>query len=202
MAQETPLYKKNPNYEIQIGFFDIYQHTKTDIVMLGNSITHGVNWSELLNRCNISEQGIPSDNLEGYLNRMIYVTRLNPKLCFIMGGINDIYAGLTVENTFETYKKVITDLRSNQIIPIIQSTLYVSPKWHDANIKNPEVTRLNELLKSYASEQKIEFIDLNAKLSVNNTLINDYTIDGVHLNARAYKIWGMELEKILNKYHL
>lgn len=202
MAQDTLVFKKNPNYDLQIGFYDIYKVEQADIVMLGNSITHGVNWNELLNRKSISEQGITSDILEGYLNRLNYVIKLKPKVCFVMGGINDIYSGYSAEQVFDNYKKVITTLKNNNIIPVIQSTLYVSPKWHSSEIKNPEVMKLNILLRGLATEQKLDFIDLNRKLAVNRTLLNDYTIDGVHLNAKAYKIWGIEVEKILNKYHL
>jgi len=201
-AQDSLVFKKNPHYDLQIGFFNIYKLNPVDIVMLGNSITHGVNWNELLNRKNIAEQGITSDILEGYLYRINYVTRLNPKVCFIEGGINDIYSGISVEQIFENYKKIIDRLKMNKIIPVIQSTIFVSPKWHSSELKNPEVKKLNTLLKSYANEQNLEFIDLNKKLSVNNKLINEYTIDGVHLNSLAYKLWGIEVEKILKKYNL
>lgn len=201
-SQDTLQFQKNPNYNLQIGFYDIYNTKPTDIVMLGNSITHGVNWNELLNRSSISEQGIVSDVLEGYLHRLNYVTRLTPKICFVMGGINDIYSGSSVEKVFESYKKLLAELKENNIIPVIQSTLYVSPKWHSADIKNPDVSKLNKMLKEYAAKQNIEFIDLNRKLSNKNYLIDDYTYDGVHLNSNAYKLWGIEVEKILNKYHL
>lgn len=201
-AQDTLLFKKNPLYERQIAFFEIYRQQQADVVMLGNSITHGVNWQELLSRKNISEQGIPSDILDGFIYRLNYVFRLRPKLCFVMGGINDIYSGYSPEAAFEKYKVIIGELKRNNIIPVIQSTLYVSPKWHSYQIKNPEVQKLNSLLRNYAEENGIEFMDLNAKLSVREALIDDYTYDGVHLNARAYKIWGNEVENILKKYRL
>jgi len=34
--------------------------------MLGNSITHGAAWNELLGRSNVVERGISSDVLRGY----------------------------------------------------------------------------------------------------------------------------------------
>jgi len=44
--------------------------------MLGNSITQGVAWNELLQRPMILNRGISGDNLVGFLHRMKYITRL------------------------------------------------------------------------------------------------------------------------------
>lgn len=193
------LYLANPNYRLQTGLYDVYRTTHANIVMLGNSITHGVNWFELLGRNDMVERGIPSDIIEGLLGRMDYVYNLHPKICFVMGGINDIYSGIPINFIFKYYTKVIEGLKENGIIPVIQSTLYVSPKWHYASNKNPEVEKLNKMLMEYASQNKIDFIDLNALLSANKFLIDRFTYDGLHLRGEAYKIWGVEVEKILNK---
>ena len=107
------------------------------------------------------ERGIPSDVVDGFFNRLDYVLNLKSKICFIMGGINDIYAGLTIESIFESYIKIIETFKRYKIIPIVQSTLYVSPKWHHAAEKNLEVKRLNSLLYDYCINNKITFLDLN-----------------------------------------
>lgn len=186
---DTVNYRVNPNYDLQTGLYDIYQTRSARIVMLGNSITHGVNWNELMGRTDIVERGIPSDVVSGYLGRMSYVYNLNPKYIFIMGGINDIYSGIPVDSVFTSYKRLIESIRSKGIIPVIQSTLYVSTKWHSAGERNPEVLKLNYLLLEYARKNKILFIDLNKKMSQNMLLRNELTYDGVHLNANGYKIW-------------
>ena len=92
--------------------------------MLGNSITHGASWPELLGRSNVVERGIPSDVLRGYWARINDIYKLNPKIVFIMGGLNDIYNWTPVEEIYTVYIRIINDMRARKIIPVIQSTTY------------------------------------------------------------------------------
>lgn len=196
---DTPLYKKSKNYENLTGLWEIYKTKKAKVVMLGNSITYGCNWNELLGRNDVIERGIPGDNLEGFLARVDYVFKLKPKICFIMGGVNDIFAGFTVEQIYNNYEKLVDTLLSKKIKPVIQSTLFVNPKWKNTDGKNDLVQQLNEKLKALADSRHIVFMDLNPMLVENGYLKDEYTIDGVHLTWRAYKIWGEEIQKVLHK---
>ena len=99
-AQYANLYLKNGNYKVQIGMFNKYKTSHADVVMLGNSLTYNANWNELLGRKNIANRGINSDITAGYLHRLSYVYRLRPKLCFIEGGVNDVYAGYSASDIF------------------------------------------------------------------------------------------------------
>ena len=192
-----PLYLKNSNYKRMIEMWEICELKKTNIVMLGNSITYGINWNEALNRIDIANRGISGDNTEGILNRMEYVYNLNPKAVFIMAGINDIYADIPLDSIIANYEKIIDILIEKKVIPIIQSTLYVSKKWKKAEEKNLIVEKLNNYLKNIASQKRVKYVDLNAKLSENGFLKDDMTYDGLHLTAKAYKIWIEEIKKIL-----
>ncbi len=196
-TQMDSLYLENANYTIQTGLYDKYKTGNAEIVMLGNSLTAWVDWNELLNRKNIANRGIAGDITEGYLHRLDQVYRLNPKLCFVEGGINDLYSNVPVDVVVKNYQKIVENLRSHAIIPIIQSTLFVSPKWRDASAKNKEVAELNSLLQSFAKENNIEFVNLNATMSTDNQLHDDLTYDGVHLTANGYMLWGAEVEKVL-----
>ncbi len=201
-GQSEKLYLQNPNYQIKTALYELYKTEQADIVMLGNSLTQWVDWNELLGKKNIANRGIANDITGGYLHRLEYVYKLKPKLCFIEGGINDIYANVPVDVVYENYKKIVEELRSHSITPIIQSTLFVSPKWHDAVEKNKEVASLNSLLEEFAKKNNIEFSNLNARMSSNNMLRDELTHDGVHLTAAGYKIWGEEVERVIQKYDL
>ncbi len=196
------LYLKNPVYKNLTALYDLSKIRHTDIVFLGNSITFGGNWSELLGRERIVNRGIGSDNIPGMLRRLHQVTRLNPKLCFVMAGINDLYQEVPVDTVFNRYLQLIDSLRVHDIIPVIQSTLHVNPKWKRTEEKNPQVTILNSLLKEYAAVHSLTFIDLNSLLSETGILRMEYTSDGVHLNAAAYKAWRDLIEPIVQKYGL
>lgn len=194
-----PIYQQNPNYESFMNLFKTYKTQQADIVLLGNSITQGGNWNELLGRSNIANRGIPGDVLEGFLARIDGVLKLRPKICIIMGGINDIYAWIPVEDTYKNYLKVIRKLKTKSIKPIIVSTLYAAKSYHSSEERNKEVTKLNEKLEKYAEKYNYEYIDLNKYLSKDDYLREDVTFDGIHLNWLGYKTWADQLDKVLKK---
>ncbi len=207
-------FRTNPNYKLQLDLYDIYKLKQADVVMLGNSLTHGANWNELLGRPNVVERGIVSDVLAGFAARLYYVTKLKPKIVFILGGLNDIYNWIPVETIYQDYIKIIEELKRNKITPVIQSTLYAGRDWGkdwlEANRpeldvpkyngeRNTQVDKLNEMLSNFAKVNQIEFIDINSKLSRGGYLKPEVTYDGAHLNANGYKIWAEEVDKILRK---
>jgi lysophospholipase L1-like esterase len=205
---------KNPIYQRQLDLFELNRIKQADIVMLGNSLTNGANWNELLGRHSVVERGIVSDVLEGFSHRMRYVYELKPKIVFILGGLNDIYNWVPVEQIYADYIKIIEGLKARRIIPVIQSTLYAGRDWGKAwleekrpelNVvkynegRNSEVDRLNKMLYNYAKVHNIEYIDLLDKMSRGHFLKSELTYDGAHLNANGYKIWVRDIEKILKK---
>lgn len=191
------LYLKNPIYKNLTALYELSKIKKADIVFLGNSITYGGHWVELLGRERIVNRGIGSDNLPGMLRRLHQVYRLQPKLCFIMAGINDIYADIAVDTIFSRYKQLIDSLQTHGIIPIIQSTLCVNPKWKRAEVKNADVLKLNQLLQQHCRQRGITYVDLNTILSPHGVLKNEYTTDGVHLTAEAYAVWRDIIEPLI-----
>jgi len=199
---DTASYLKNPNYIYEKSLYDIYKTRQADIVMLGNSITHGVKWNELLGRERVIERGIPSDNLEGYLSRLDNIYKLKPKVCFIMGGINDIYNWIPLEKIFSNYTRIIKELRARNIKVVIQSTLFVASSYPSSADRNLQVEALNKLLLDYSKNNGLLFIDLNSKLSNKKYLNSDVTRDGLHPNAKGYRIWGREVEAVLMKLGL
>jgi lysophospholipase L1-like esterase len=202
LAQTTPQYLNNPNYELELSKYKNYKMKQADIVMLGNSITHGVNWNELLGRKSISEQGIPSDITAGVLNRMEYVQKVKPKICFIMIGVNDIFSWIPVDTVFSNYKKIVEKLEEKNIIPVIQSVLYAGKIQQVAIDRNKEIVKLNNLLSEYAKEKNIEYLNLNRRMSRASFLKKNITFDGIHLNGEGFKLWGREVDKVLRKFSL
>lgn len=187
-------YLKNKKYIQQVGLYEIYQTKQSRVVMFGDSITFGVNWNELLDDVNIINRGIGSDTTEGFIERLDFIYKLNPEYVFIMGGINDIGKGYKVEEIFQNYKNIIEKLQSKNIKPIVQSTLFTRKEERKEKVK-----QLNLLLMKYCKENKVDFINLNSKLSKDDMLLEKYTYDGVHLKASGYEIWKDELRKYLSQ---
>jgi len=181
-------YLKNEKYHIDTGLYNIYKEKQADIVMLGDSLTKRVNWSELLN-IRIINRGIDGDITEGYLHRMESIYMLHPKKVFLNGGTNDIFKGYSVENIFENYKELIHLLEERKIQPYVQSVIYTRYAPFNKKIK-----ALNTLLKEYCNEKNVPFINLNLKLSKDDMLIEKYTLDGSHLSAEGYIQWKEQIK--------
>ena len=200
--QEPPdtLYRANPRYWERCAAWEADTMKSATIVMLGNSITEGAQWSDLLARSDVANRGIGSDNTYGYLHRMQFVTRLRPRVCFIMGGINDLYAGFTPETVVRNVSAILDTLRAFGIIPVVQSTLFASPKWHSAREKNILVGSVNDLLRSVCMARGVPFLDLNRHLSADSLLRDEYTTDGIHLSPAAYSLWAGEIRSFLRRH--
>ena len=179
-------------------------HTDTaahkSIVMFGNSITFQGNWDEVLNRPDILKWGLP-----GYTTGQLIWTIKNvlhdypgTKIWFIEGGINDISLGVPVKRIFENYKTIVDSLQRNNIIPVVQSTIYQNK----SKDKNKKVKKANRLVKGYCIDHNIAYIDLNAVLSANGELKSELTTDGTHLKKEAYVLWAKLVKEMLEKIKL
>lgn len=157
------------------------------IVMLGDSITKGGDWQNLLNYKNIENRGVNGDTTKDILNRLDKINS-DTKKVFIMAGINDFVKGYSAGSTFIIYKQIVEELIKKDIKVYIQSTLYTGSRIHP--VFNNKVKELNNLLKAFAKKKRIKFIDLNTYLSKQGVLKRKYTRDEVHLNSMGYYIWS------------
>ena len=166
------------------------------IVMLGNSITDLGKWNKDLDRNDVLNSGMGGFTTSHFvitLNKK--VLHYKPKICFIQGGINDIFVGIPLNRVYENFESIIDTLIKNKIEPVIQSTLYVNKI--DDSITNSKVDSINNFLTELAVRKNIHYVDLNIFLSENRKLKKEYTYDGLHLNESAYKVWAEEIKKIL-----
>jgi lysophospholipase L1-like esterase len=165
------------------------------IVMAGNSITYQGEWPKLLNRTDVTNWGIP-----GYTTGQIAWTIKNilkhsPSICFLEGGINDLTLGISPKRIFQNQVGVIDTLLAHGVIPVVQSTIYQ----HNSKDKNRAVKKANRLIKKYCLAHQIEYIDLNAVLSVDGELKSEFTTDGTHLKKEAYVLWAKLVNDVLVK---
>ena len=94
---------------------DMYDHlpdTKNEIVFLGNSITDGAEWFELLGNKRCRNRGISADVTEGVLLRLDAVTKLQPAKIFIMIGVNDLSRNMTVDEITANYRTILERIRT------------------------------------------------------------------------------------------
>lgn len=193
-----PLYLKNRNYKVQMDLYQRYQQ-KGRIVMLGNSITGGVDWNELLGRDDVINRGIDNDITAGFLARMAYTYNVEPDLCFIMGGVNDLQAGIPAETIAANLAQAVNELREHGIKPIISSILYVTSPYPDLKRFNRSVKHTNTLIQAMCVDLEVEFVDLNSVLAPDGVLLDAYSLDGIHLTGAGYAKWREVLLPIIDR---
>jgi len=172
------------------------------IVMFGDSITQEGNWPKLLNRTDILNFCFPGEITANMRKNAASIGEKKPKICFIMGGINDISYHVPIKQTFENLRGIALELKSMGIIPVVQSTIHIADNEYSVYRWNDKVTELNKLLSGFCKISGIEYLDLNQYFSENGHLKAIYTYDGIHLKAKAYSIWSEKINDILKKYNI
>ncbi len=181
--------------------FKLYNNNQIDkeytVVMFGNSITAGGNWNELVGRADLLNSGYPgytSSHLKRLAEEGVIIHK--PKICFIMVGINDILIGDPIHGIKANYIEILNRLLENNITPVVQSILY--------GVNNPRskimIDSMNTFLLRYCNDNKIKYLDLNFVISNSQGLNPENSTDGLHLNQRAYKLWAIEVKRVLNTF--
>lgn len=170
---------------------------KPKAVLLGDSITEG--WArqdpDFFTKNNFLGRGISGQTTSQILVRMRQdVVNLHPKYVVILCGINDIALNdghaVDVEAAVGSIKSMCDIARANKIKPIICSLL-PSYKFHwrpSVTDCYEKVLQFNELLKSYAKEQHLKYVDYFTLLSGEDGKIRpEYSKDTVHPTLEGFK---------------
>ncbi len=197
-AQNTPVdsSKFAPYWWHSKDMYDHLPDIKNEIVFLGNSITDGAEWFELLGNEKCLNRGISADITEGILLRLDQITKLQPKKLFIMIGVNDLSRNMTPDEVIVNYRKILERVRneSPRTKVYVQSVLPVNPATGMAKNhtnKTPEIMELNGKLKELATEFGHTYIDLFSLMAdAENHLPRSFSVDGLHLSYKAYKVWA------------
>jgi lysophospholipase L1-like esterase len=192
------------NYAIKAEQFRSYPNAGSDIIFLGNSITAGTDWNELLGIAVAKNRGISGDITFGVLERLEEVTEGKPAKVFILIGINDISRNIPDSVILGNYSKIIQQIRSKTPATKIffQTILPVNNTFPDKNQfnKDEHISYINSELKKIAVAENITLIDIHSHfLDSDKRLEKNLTMDGLHLNAAGYTRWAGLLKHYLNQ---
>lgn len=192
-------------YEQRVSFFEAMPDTPNEIIMLGNSLTNGVSWSEIFQNANIKNRGISGDNTFGVLARLDEIIASKPDKVFILIGLNDLSNNVPVEVVTKNYERIITTLQ--QKTP--QTRLYLQTlfptnnqfsQFPKAQNKDAQIKQLNDNILQLSKKFNTGFIDLHPLLlDSEGRLDKCYTNDGLHLLGNAYLIWAKALLPYINE---
>lgn len=192
----------NSHYENRLEFFKKMPNQKKEIVFLGNSLTEGGKWQELINKKHVVNRGISGDVTYGIYARLDEVLDSKPSKLFLLSGTNDMKRGIPNEIIAQSILRIITKVKRESPITKIylQSLLPVNeamlPKSYAA-INNSKINQLNVLLEKMAKEMGINYINLHPALAdENGSLRKELSIDGLHLRQASYILWANYLKKL------
>jgi len=192
-------------YNQRLTLFEKLPDTKGEIIFLGNSITDGCEWSELLGNSKVKNRGISGDTTEGVLFRLNEVTRSKPARVFLLIGINDLSRGVSKDTVFANISKIATRIRkdSPKTKVYIQSILPVNDSFglfKGHTNKTDEVIEVNAHLKEWCARENVGFIDLYScfKSSDSEKMNPKFTNDGLHLLGDGYLLWAEIIKPYLS----
>ena len=182
-------------YVRRATLFEEFPIGKKDIVMLGNSLTDGCEFNELLNNRHIKNRGIVGDIIQGMIDRIGPIIEGQPRKLFIMGGVNDISHDVSADSIARAMEKLIVMVKqgSPRTRIYLQSLLPFNNdvrEWKLLKGRDHVVVEANALLEQVAHRQGVTWIDLYPLfVDDEGRLRADLTNDGLHLMGKGYLIW-------------
>lgn len=186
---------QDPYYARRATLFDELPIGKKDIVMLGNSLTDGCEFNELLNNRHIKNRGIVGDIVQGLIDRIDPIIKGQPRKLFIMCGVNDISHDVSADSIARAMERLIVMVKqgSPRTKIYLQSLLPFNNdvrEWKLLKGRDHVVVEANRLLEQVARRQRVTWINLYPLfVDDQGRLRADLTNDGLHLMGKGYLIW-------------
>lgn len=163
---------------------------KADIVLFGDSITYGGQFSKAFNDLRIVNLGYPGDDLSGMLRRVNMIASVNPDKVFIMAGINGLN-NMDLE-TFEIeFFNLVDSIRN--VLPdaslFLQSILPINHSKEKDYGYNEKIKSANTIIQTIAIQTHSTYIDLYNLYVKKEEMPIELTYDGLHLKPECYDRW-------------
>lgn len=166
-----------------------------DIVMLGNSLTHGGEWNELLGTTNVRNRGINGDIIEGIHDRLDCITDGHPAKIFLMVGTNDVSHNLSADSIVTAALGLIDRITAEtpRTRLYVQSLLPVNNsfgRYKAMKGKEQVIRDINARLRPEVEKRGLTWVEIHSLLTdKDGNLRADLTNDGLHLLPAGYRIW-------------
>ena len=168
---------------------------RPDAVFMGNSLTDGWAWldAEFFTRNNFVGRGISGQTTSEMLVRFHRdVIELNPRSVVIMAGTNDIAQNngyIALENILANVKSMCELAKHNKIKVILCSVPpCVQFPWRKEIEAVMLIAEYNEMLKAYAKEQGIYYLDYySALVDERGGITPKWTTDECHFTMLGYR---------------
>lgn len=173
--------------------------TSSDILFVGNSITHMHEWWEALGgNHNVKNRGVSGARVGETLDYIDGQMMGKPGTVFLGIGVNDVYGdkSLPAAGYVERLEKVVNHiLWANPQVHLVVSSVHPAARTSDVTF-----AQLAEMYKAVVDRKKAEgydvsFVSTLEPLAPIQSSNSTYTFDGLHLTAYSYNLWLNELKK-------
>jgi lysophospholipase L1-like esterase len=155
------------------------------VVMLGDSLTAGVPWSEVTEYTGVANYGWSGDTTDGILYRLKEVILLRPRAVFLMIGANDILKNAPIADIVKNIRTIVERLEAEEIAVNVHPVL----PFVDAGER---VAQVNSAVAE-------ALVDTRARLVSLPIGIEDLR-DGLHLGPTGFSKWHDTIRPILKEY--
>jgi len=181
----------------KIASYESNKMTTYKIAVLGDSRVEWGNWSKGLERNDVKNCGIGGITVSLYRSELDGIFKLQPKICILQIGINDLRINANVDSTVLYFNQIIDSLLSRNIVPIITSVIplrkdFTQDEPSEITVNN-RTDSLNNKLIHLCAKRNIKYLDINTNICEENRLKVEFTQDGIHLNEEGY---GLIFEQI------
>ncbi len=185
--------------------FPYYYKMASRILALGDSITYGYpyghnySWVNLVSEklgLSISNLGINGDTLWDMEKRLLIdVVDANPDCVLILGGTNDVFQGVRLDQMKHRLTLILERLKENQISVILGLPIPIQDKEMEKQLAS-----FRSFVRTQARKEKIPLINFHdAFLDSRKRIIRGLIEDGVHPSPQGYRLMGEVAEKALKK---
>lgn len=172
------------------------------IVFLGDSLTQEAEWSEWFPQFNIKNRGISGDTTSGLIDRLTPILVAKPQKLFLMIGINDLLnEHRSSAAVAQSYQHILSRFQNQTPATqvVVQSVLPINANLCGKDLcgkqLRAEIEALNQVLQTIATQHGYTFLNLFPLfLDSHNQLSAEYTLDGIHLNGKGYRLWAQQLQ--------
>ena len=182
-------------YYQRASLFELLPIDSTDIVFLGNSLTNGCEWHELLGIPNVKNRGISGDIVQGVDERLTPVTNGHPAKIFFLTGVNDLSHDVPADSVATAILNVVDRIHaeSPETKVYVQSLLPINNafgRYKKVVGKEQDIIDINSTLAKECANHGATWINLYPSFAdENGNLREDLTNDGLHLLGPGYLIW-------------
>lgn len=177
------------------------------VVFFGDSLTEFCDLDEFYPDLNAINRGIAGDTTDGMLARVrSNVVALDPSVVVFLGGTNDLHHDATPEQITQNISQILSILTEETSAKIIVQSLYplnpnTFPQYMNfvSDRTNEDVLAVNAALPDICARYSATFVDVHSLLTDSDGLLRaEFTPDGLHVNAKAYRIIAAKITEVLS----